>query len=76
MTDLRPSSSDGVVEAEEGKFSLLRNLSNKASLAHGRVPYLSKLPFAVVAIIATLITINLLVWAAVGAVLVRSPLRE
>lgn len=76
MTDLRPSSNDGVAEAEEGKVSLLRNLSNKASLVHGRVPYLSKLPFAAVAIIATLITINLLVWAAVGAVLVCSLSRE
>jgi high-affinity nickel-transport protein len=70
MADPRPSSHDGVAEAEEGKPSLLQSFSSKASLAHARVPYLSKLPFAAVAIIATLIIINLLTWAAVGTVLV------
>jgi hypothetical protein len=35
-----------------------------------RVPYLSKLPFPAIAIIVTLIVVNLLTWAAVGIVLV------
>ena len=70
MADEPHPSYDGSADAEEGKPSLLRNFTNKASIAHARVPYLSKLPFAAVAIIATLIIINLLTWAAVGAVLV------
>ncbi|KAH7374292.1 high-affinity nickel-transport protein-domain-containing protein [Pyrenochaeta sp. MPI-SDFR-AT-0127] len=53
----------------EAKHSFLHNVSNKASMYHARVPYLRKLPFAAIVIIATLIVINLLVWAAVGIVL-------
>lgn len=39
---------------------------------HSRIPYLRRLPFPAIAIILTLIMVNLLVWAAVGIVLVRS----
>jgi len=70
MADLRYSAHSGVLEAEEGRLSLFKNFSKRASLAHSRVPYLSKLPFAAVAIIITLIIVNILVWAAVGVVLV------
>jgi len=52
------------------KPSFFRNASRKASEYHSRVPYLSKLPFPAIAIIVTLIIVNLLVWAAVGVVLV------
>ncbi|KAF2477553.1 high affinity nickel transport protein nic1 [Lindgomyces ingoldianus] len=73
MTDQRPTSAptsfDEVPETEDGKPSLFRNISNKASLYHARVPYLSRLPFSAVTIIVILIGMNLLVWAAVGIVL-------
>lgn len=52
------------------KPSVFNNVSNKASAYHARVPYLSKLPFPAIAIIVTLIVVNLIVWAAVGVVLV------
>lgn len=65
----RPSSG-GMEEMEIGEQSLLKNWSNKASMYHSRVPYLKKLPFPALAIIATLVIVNLLVWAAVGIVLV------
>ncbi|KAF2248369.1 NicO-domain-containing protein [Trematosphaeria pertusa] len=64
----RPSSG-GMEEMEIGEQSLLKNWSNKASMYHSRVPYLKKLPFPALAIIATLVIVNLLVWAAVGIVL-------
>ena len=51
--------------------SFFNTISNKASSYHARVPYLNKLPFAAIGIIITLIFINLIVWAAVGVVLVR-----
>lgn len=54
----------------ENKPSFLRNASNKASEYHAQIPYLRRLPFAVISIIITLIFVNLLVWAAVGVVLV------
>ncbi|EOA83500.1 hypothetical protein ACJQWK_00326 [Exserohilum turcicum] len=53
----------------ENKPSFLRNASNKASEYHAQIPYLRRLPFAVISIIITLIFVNLLVWAAVGVVL-------
>ena len=34
------------------------------------MPYISKLPFPAIAIIVALIVVNLVVWAAVGVVLV------
>lgn len=52
-------------------MSRFKSWSNKASNYHSRVPYLNKLPFPAIAIITTLITINILVWIAVGIVLVR-----
>jgi high-affinity nickel-transport protein len=52
------------------KPSFFRNTSNKISAYHAQIPYVQKLPFAAVAIIITLIAVNLLVWAAVGIVLV------
>ena len=64
-------SADSQADEEQGKPSLFKDFSNKASGYHARVPYLQKLPFAAVAIIVTLVAINLLVWAAVGAVLVN-----
>lgn len=53
------------------KTSYLQNVSQKASTYHSRIPYLRRLPFPAIAIIVTLIVVNLLVWAAVGVVLVR-----
>lgn len=69
MVNSRPPS---IAAADpENKPSFFGNVSAKASNYHARVPYLRKLPFAAIAIIATLIIINALVWAAVGIVLVR-----
>ncbi|KAF1961568.1 high affinity nickel transport protein nic1 [Byssothecium circinans] len=68
MADTRSSirSSDNV---ETGHASILKTWSSKASTYHSRVPYLRKLPFPALAIITTLITVNLLTWVAVGIVL-------
>ncbi|RAR13036.1 high affinity nickel transport protein nic1 [Stemphylium lycopersici] len=63
----RPSSNAG--SDPENKPSFFRNASNKASMYHAGIPYLRKLPFPVIAIITTLVAVNLLVWAAVGVVL-------
>jgi len=69
------SPSRGTADAEMTGNSLLKNWTSKASRYHTRVPYLNRLPFPALAIIITLIGVNLLVWAAVGIVLVRqSPL--
>lgn len=54
------------------KPSFFSNVSLKASEYHSRVPYISKLPFPAIAIIVTLVVVNLIVWAAVGVVLVSS----
>jgi high-affinity nickel-transport protein len=48
----------------------------KASHYHARTPYLHNLPFPAIAIIVTLIVVNLLVWAAVGIVLVIQTLKS
>ncbi|KAF2742878.1 NicO-domain-containing protein [Sporormia fimetaria CBS 119925] len=53
----------------ESKTSILEKWTKNASLYHSRTPYLKSIPFSVVAIILTLITVNLLVWAAVGTIL-------
>ena len=65
-----PRSTSVVNNDPEDKPSVFRNVSKKASAYHSRVPYLRKIPFSAIAIIITLIAINLLVWAAVGIVLV------
>jgi high-affinity nickel-transport protein len=57
--------------APHNKPSFFRNVSAKVSHYHSRVPYIQKLPFPAIAIIITLIIVNLLTWAAVGVVLVR-----
>ncbi|ORY05190.1 high-affinity nickel-transport protein-domain-containing protein [Clohesyomyces aquaticus] len=73
MADERPTQALSPFDAgpgtEASKASVLKNFSQNASLYHARVPYLSKLPFAAVAIISFLILVNLLVWASVGIVL-------
>lgn len=71
MADSRAPSLRGS-DVEQAKPSLFANISNKAATYHAQVPYLRRLPFSAIAIISTLIFVNLVVWAAVGAVLVRS----
>ncbi|KAF2196876.1 NicO-domain-containing protein [Delitschia confertaspora ATCC 74209] len=56
-------------DEEQGKANWMKNFSNKASGYHSKVPYINRLPFAAVAIIVTIILVNLIVWAAVGIVL-------
>jgi high-affinity nickel-transport protein len=69
MANSRPPSIVSA-DAPDRKPSFFHKVSTKASRYHARVPYLQKLPFPVIAIIAPLIVVNLLVWAAVGIVLV------
>jgi high-affinity nickel-transport protein len=71
MADARPSTG-GSEDVERTDHSTFKSWSNKASRYHARVPYLSRLPFPALAIIVTLIVVNLLVWAGVGIVLVRT----
>jgi len=54
---------------EQETRSLLHSFQKKAAVVHGKTPVLRGLPFSAVAIIALLIFINLIIWAAVGAVL-------
>ncbi|KAH7558819.1 high affinity nickel transport protein nic1 [Bipolaris maydis] len=53
----------------ESQSSFFRSASKKATEYHSQTPYLRRLPFPAIAIIVTLIVVNLLVWAAVGIVL-------
>ncbi|CAI6337291.1 unnamed protein product [Periconia digitata] len=62
-------SGTGSRDVEAGEASLLKNWTNKASEYHSRVPYLRKLPFSALAIIATLVAVNILLWVAVAVVL-------
>jgi high-affinity nickel-transport protein len=57
-------------DVSDGNPSFFRKASDKASEYHSRIPYISRLPFPAIAIIVTLVVVNLLVWAAVGVVLV------
>jgi high-affinity nickel-transport protein len=57
-------------DVSEGNPSFFRKASDKASEYHSRISYISRLPFPAIAIIVTLVVVNLLVWAAVGVVLV------
>ena len=54
-----------------GKISQWRaQVENRSSQIHGGIPGLRKLPLPALAIIAVLVLVNMLCWAAVGAVLV------
>lgn len=57
-------------DEETPKSSTFGVFSKRASEYHARVPYISKLPFPAITIIVALIVVNLVVWAAVGVVLV------
>jgi high-affinity nickel-transport protein len=59
-----------VADDEAHKPSLLHRVGAKASHYHARTPYLHNLPFPAITIIVALIVVNLLVWAAVGILLV------
>ncbi|KAF9737715.1 hypothetical protein PMIN02_004603 [Paraphaeosphaeria minitans] len=56
-------------ESEDVEMSGFKSWSNKASAYHSRIPYLNNLPFNAIAIILTLIGVNIFVWVAVGIVL-------
>ncbi|KAL1650892.1 hypothetical protein SLS58_001011 [Diplodia intermedia] len=62
-----PSAGDSV--APEDKITFLGNVSKKAEMYHGRVPYLRRLPFPALAIIILIAVVNAAVWVAVGIVL-------
>ncbi|OMP85792.1 High-affinity nickel transport protein nic1 [Diplodia seriata] len=63
-----PSAGNSV--ATEDKITFLGNVSKKAEMYHGRVPYLRRLPFPALAIIILIAVVNAAVWVAVGIVLV------
>ncbi|KAF2808861.1 NicO-domain-containing protein, partial [Mytilinidion resinicola] len=71
MVDLElsppPTPAEAATAAE--RRGLMTGFSKKAAVYHGRVPYISKLPFSVVAVIIILILVNCLVWGGVGIVL-------
>jgi len=54
---------------DEERNPHLHKFFSKAALYHSKTPGISKLPFSAVAIILLIITINILVWIAVGIVL-------
>ncbi|KAL0259765.1 hypothetical protein SLS55_005505 [Diplodia seriata] len=62
-----PSAGNSV--ATEDKITFLGNVSKKAEMYHGRVPYLRRLPFPALAIIILIAVVNAAVWVAVGIVL-------
>ena len=54
-----------------GKFGQWRiQVESRSSQIHGEIPGLRKLPLPALAIIALLVVVNMLCWAAVGVVLV------
>ena len=57
-------------DEETSKSSTFNLFSKRVSEYHSRVPYINKIPFPAIAIIVALIAVNLVVWAAVGVVLV------
>lgn len=65
------SSPRGELDAGDGKPSRFDNFAIKANTYHSRIPYVRKLPLSAIAIILTLILVNIVVWAGVGVVLVR-----
>lgn len=52
--------------------SPLLNAKSTVVRYHGKIPYVRRLPAAVVGIILAVIVVNAIVWAAVGVVLVCS----
>ncbi|OJD34879.1 high-affinity nickel-transporter [Diplodia corticola] len=62
-----PSAGNRVVA--EDKVTFLGNVSKKAEMYHGRVPYLRRLPFSALAIIIVIAMVNAAAWVAVGIVL-------
>lgn len=63
-----PAAGDSI--AADDKVTFLRNVSKKAKMYHGRVPYLRRLPFSAIAVIFLVALANAVVWVAVGIVLV------
>ncbi|KAK7732064.1 hypothetical protein SLS57_001044 [Botryosphaeria dothidea] len=62
-----PAAGDSI--AADDKVTFLRNVSKKAKMYHGRVPYLRRLPFSAIAVIFLVALANAVVWVAVGIVL-------
>ncbi|KAK7526813.1 high-affinity nickel-transport protein-domain-containing protein [Phyllosticta citriasiana] len=67
---LQPCPSSDATSLEGRGF--LNNTSKKAEYYLGRIPYLRKLPFASIAVIASVAIGNVLLWVAVGVVLVSA----
>ena len=53
-----------------GILALKKAVNSRLNTCHGRTPGVRKLPFPVVAIIVTLVIANVIVWVAVGILLV------
>lgn len=62
----------GELDAGESKPSLFGEFATKANTYHSRMPYVRKLPLPVIGIILTLVLVNIIVWAAVGVILVST----
>jgi high-affinity nickel-transport protein len=57
-------------ESEGNQNAIYLRLKNKGKQCHAKIPVLKRLPFPSIAIVSLLVVINLLVWIAVGIVLV------
>lgn len=57
-------------ENEGNQNAIYLRLKSKGKHYHAKIPVLKRLPFPSIAIISLLVLVNLLVWIAVGIVLV------
>lgn len=57
-------------ENEGNQNAIYLRLKSKGKHYHAKIPVLKRLPFPSIAIISLLVVVNLLVWIAVGIVLV------
>jgi hypothetical protein len=64
------SSMEEQPEAPTPNLTTKNDFTSKAAIYHERIPGIRKLPFSVVAIILLILSINIIVWAVVGVVLV------
>lgn len=74
MSSQLQSHNDSLASVDDGHQnpSLKRKLLQRAETSHGRIPGIKKIPLPAIGIIGLVASINLLVWAVCGIVLVSS----
>jgi high-affinity nickel-transport protein len=60
------------IDDGQQKLPLKKKLLQRAEITHGRIPGIKKIPLPAIGIIGLVASINLLVWAVCGIVLVSS----